>query len=115
MDVDLEPEIQYMKFPFYKGEEWESDAKGLIRIFGLFTIARDIKVKFHVNSISYEKVNGKNVRTVKIKTLTDTGSGVREESEQWYGEGVGYMMEDNKDYTLVLKKFEPGSRRPRPH
>jgi hypothetical protein len=114
MDVDLEPEVQFMKFPLYKNEEWESDTKGLIKSLGLFTFTVDIKVKFHVISISLEKSDGKNIRTVKIKTVSKIGNGVREESEQWYGENVGYIMEDNKDYRLVLDKFEPG-RRQRPH
>lgn len=105
VDVDLDPEVEFLKCPLKTGDKWEQDSKGTIRILGLFPVTRDVRARFEATGKDMMKIGDRDVEVYKLKTQIDDGSGKFEDSEQWYGKGVGYVREDNKYYNLMLQDY----------
>jgi hypothetical protein len=109
LDITLDPEIQYMRFPLVVGDSWSSTSTGTAKLFGFINISRSTTAKFSVLGEADVMFQGKKVRIFKIKDMIDKGNGEYANEEVWYGVGVGLIYQDTEAYTLELYKFEPGS------
>jgi len=105
VDVDLNPEMQFIKCPLKVGDKWEQASTGTVKFLGIFNITRNARAKFEVIGRDTINIGGKQVEIYKLKTEIDDGSGTFKKSEQWFGKGVGYVMEDNEYYNLMLEDY----------
>ena len=108
LDVELQPEIHYLKFPPKIGEEWTETSTGVVKLLGLFPIKVQSKTKFMLDSQADVLLSGKPVHVYIIKSEIDRGDGKIFKEETWYGEGVGLMYSDTETYTLELLEYIPG-------
>jgi hypothetical protein len=108
LDVELQPEIHYLKFPPKIGEAWTEISTGVVKLLGLFPIKVQSKTKFMVDSQADVLLAGKPVHVYIIKSEIDRGDGKIFKEETWYGEGVGLMYSDTETYTMELLEYIPG-------
>ncbi|HDQ26164.1 MAG TPA: hypothetical protein ENN43_05395 [bacterium] len=109
LDVELAPPVNYVRFPMTPGDEWRVESEGLIRILGLFNIRMKTNIRFEVETVENTILDGRIVRTYKVKNYTERGSdGKIFEEENWFGAGVGLMYQNTEAYTLELVRYEPG-------
>ncbi len=108
VDVELEPEIQYLRFPMKAGDEWEEKSTGTVDLLGLIKITKQTTAKFKVAKELDVLVEGKVVHVYVTTSEIDRGDGKIFHEEDWFGEGTGLMYSDTEAYTLELESYEPG-------
>lgn len=109
LNVILQPEIQYMRFPLKVGDTWECDSTGTVYLMNLIKINRKTKAKFTVLGESNVILDGKKEHVFRIEDQIDKGDGKTEREETWYAVDIGLVYQDTEDYTLELYKFVPGA------
>jgi len=109
LDVTLNPEIQYLRFPIIVGDSWTATSTGRVTLLDFININRDTTIKFHILGEADILFAGKKVHVFKVQDRIDKGNGQYDSEETWYGEGIGLVYQETEAYILELYKFEPGS------
>ena len=109
LDVLLDPEIEYIKFPMKAGDSWESSSTGTVFLVNLFKISRKTTAKFTFLGEADITLSGKKEHVFRMTSDIDKGDGRVEHEEQWFGVNLGMIYQDTEAYTLELYKFVPGS------
>lgn len=107
-DVELDPEILYLRFPMKIGDEWKVESYGTVKFFAFFKISRKMTVKFKLDAVYDVPMNGRIFHVFKTVSVIDRGDGKTSRQEAWFGAGVGLMYSDTEAYALELQSFEPG-------
>jgi hypothetical protein len=114
LDVELDPEIQYLVFPLTPGSEWEIKAVGFVDILALFRIKVPSTARFKASAVEDVVVNGRALHTYKISSEIQKGDGKAAKEENWFAAGVGLIYSETDSYTLELVEYVPGEKwRPR--
>jgi hypothetical protein len=106
LDVELNPEIQYMKFPVKVNDEWYQDSTGTVTVFGFIKIKQPTTAHFKVQSEFDAMLNGKKIHGYKIANDIDRKDGKIFHEEDWYAIGPGLIYSNTEEYILELKDFE---------
>ncbi|MGD0566536.1 MAG: hypothetical protein ABSA34_04300 [Candidatus Goldiibacteriota bacterium] len=109
LDVLLDPEIEYIKFPMKAGDTWQSSSTGTVFLINLFKISRKTTAKFTFLGEADIILSGKKEHVFRITSDIDKGDGKVEHEEQWFGVNLGMIYQDTEAYTLELYKFVPGN------
>jgi|GEM_PF-2002389 hypothetical protein len=109
LDVLLDPEIEYIKFPMKAGDTWESSSTGTVFLINLFKISRKTTAKFTFLGEADITLAGKKEHVFRIASDIDKGDGKVEHEEQWFGVNLGMIYQETEAYTLELYKFVPGN------
>jgi len=108
LDVELNPEIQYMKFPMKAGDEWTQDSTGTVNLLGFIKIKQATTVHFKVQSEFDAMLNGKKIHGYKVTNDVDRKDGKIFHEEDWYAIGLGLIYSNTEEYILEMKAFEEG-------
>ncbi len=111
LDVQLDPEIKYLKFPLNPGEEWTAVSMATVDLLNLLKLKRKTGTKFTALPCVDVTVDGKTVHAFRIASRIDKGDGKFDNEENWYGVDVGLMYQKTESYTLELVSFELGEDR----
>src|SRR5208337_3984088 len=109
LDVALDPEIQYLRFPVVVDDSWELTSTGRVTLLNFININKDTTAKFRILGEADILFQGKKVHVFKVEDKIDKGDGDYAREETWYGEGIGLVYQDTEAYTLELYKFDPGN------
>lgn len=109
LDVLLDPEIEYLKFPMKTGDTWESDSTGTVFLLNMIKITRKTSAKFTVLGESDIMLSGKKEHVFRVASDIDRGDGRIEHEEQWFCVNIGMIYQSTDAYTLELYKFVPGT------
>jgi hypothetical protein len=109
VDVLLDPEIMYLKFPLKTGDTWSSESTGTVFLLNLFKIVRKTHARFTVTGEADIMLDGKKEHVFKVTDDIDKGDGKTEHEEQWFGVNLGMIYQDTDAYTLELYKHVAGS------
>jgi hypothetical protein len=108
LDVVLEPEIQYMKFPLVTGDTWESKSTGTVQLMNFLKLSRQTSAKFTVLEQGDVTINGKSEHVFRIANDIDKGDGKITHEEDWYAVNIGLIYQNTDAYTLEIVKYVPG-------
>jgi hypothetical protein len=109
LDVLLDPEIEYLKFPMKTGDTWESDSTGTVFLLNMIKITRKTSAKFTVLGEDDIILSGKKEHVFRVASDIDKGDGKVEHEEQWFCVNIGMIYQSTDAYTLELYKFVPGN------
>ncbi|HDT15618.1 MAG TPA: hypothetical protein ENN55_05350 [Firmicutes bacterium] len=106
--VELNPPIPMMLYPLEVGKKWEVEFTGTIDVdvLKLFKIERKGKVRSEITAMEIMEINGREVKTYKVKSLIDEGNGVFNENYFWFGKGMGYVKGDTPHYFVELLDYK---------
>ncbi len=107
VDVLLEPEMQYLKFPLVKGDTWESKATGTVFLMNFFKITRQTSAKFTVLDEVEAVIDGKKTHIFRIASEIDEGDGKIGHEEHWYAMDIGLVYQNTDAYNLEIYKYLP--------
>jgi len=93
IDVNLVPELLFLRFPLTVGDTWSQQLTGTTRIL-LIPIRRTIEGKFQVVDRQVLHTEVGDVDAFVINMSLGVLGGSMETSTFWYGENVGYMKSD---------------------
>ncbi|HDQ25271.1 MAG TPA: hypothetical protein ENN43_00800 [bacterium] len=93
IDVDIVPEMPFIKFPLKEGTKWTHRAKAKTWVLFLY-IERSIHVDFEVAGKTIIKTDAGDLEAWHIKATVDEGDGKAALDEYWYARGVGYARAD---------------------
>ena len=93
IDVNLVPELLFLRFPLTVGDTWSQQVTGTTKIL-LIPIRRTIEGKFHVVDRQLVHTEAGDVDAFVIEMSLGVLGGSMESSTFWYGENVGYMKSD---------------------
>ena len=109
LEVQLEPEIQYMRFPIVTGDTWISKSTGTVELMKLFKVNKQTTTTFTVLGEVDVVINGKIEHVFRIGSEIDKGEGKLDHEEHWYGVNLGLIYQNTEAYTLEIVKYVPGS------
>jgi hypothetical protein len=109
LDVALDPEIQYMRFPIVTGDQWVSKSTGTVELMKFFKITRQTSTKFTVLGEIDVTIDGKIEHAFRIGSEIDKGEGKLDHEEEWYAVNIGLIYQTTDAYTLELVKYVPGN------
>jgi hypothetical protein len=104
IEVDLEPEMLVIKFPFKVGEKWTAKAKASTTVFGFWKLSRDIQTDFEVVEKVKIQTGVGEIEAYHIKAIIDNSFNVVEEN-YWYGKDIGYSVSDNSSYFVKVHGY----------
>ena len=107
LDVLLQPEIEYAKFPLKTGDTWKESSTGCIDLL-IFKIKKDTTSTFTVTGEVDVPINGRMVHAYKTTNLIESGDRKPFVEEDWFAEGIGLMYQNTETYVLELQSYEPG-------
>ncbi|MBP7792872.1 MAG: hypothetical protein KA120_07415 [Candidatus Goldbacteria bacterium] len=87
------PEFLMLKFPILKGRKWHYEGKAKAKIFGIFTITRDVTADFEV--VRREKVitDAGRLDTYHVIMRVDEGDGQGIKTyKYWYAKNIGFAI-----------------------
>lgn len=108
LDVELSPELNYVRFPMKVGDEWTLDSTGTVELLGFIKIKQPTTTTFKLEDILDVPVNGRVFHVYRVINIVDRKDGKIFREEQWYAAGIGLIYSDTETYTLELKSYEPG-------
>jgi hypothetical protein len=108
VDVYLEPEIEFLKFPLFTGETWSQKVKATADLVP-FKLDREIKVKFTVVAEEKFKYKGNDVDCYQVRMERDDGMGGLDIENNWFASGLGFVRGDTPGYAIELYDYEPVS------
>jgi hypothetical protein len=111
VDVYLDPEIQFLKFPLTEGETWTQNLKATADLVP-FKLNRDIKVKFTVFAREKFRYKGADLDCYRVRMERDEGTGSLWIEDNWFASGLGFVRGDNPEYFIELNGYDPVSAMP---
>ena len=109
IDIDIKPEIKFLRFPFVVGDSWSMTATARAEFFK-FEIIKNLTAEFTVLGNEYISVKGVPLETYHVRNSINQGDGNPPMVEEhWHGKGVGYTQSDTPEYFLTLDHYEPVS------
>lgn len=105
IEVDIEPEMLVMKFPFKVGEKWTQKAKASTTLFGFLKISRDIQTDFEVVEKVKIKTGVGEIEAYHIKADVDN-SYEKTVENYWYGKDIGYSVSDTTSYFVKVHGYK---------
>ncbi|MCE5301225.1 MAG: hypothetical protein LLG37_10200 [Spirochaetia bacterium] len=104
VDVYLEPEIKFIKFPYRVGDEWEQliEAEAVLKPFKM---KLKIKVKFNVLDSEKFIYDGKEYEAFHVRLERHEGNGTVRIEDNWFAEDLGFVKGETPEYTIQLKNF----------
>lgn len=93
IEVDIIPEICFLKFPLKVGTKWEEQAKAKTT-FLFIPIERNIKSYFEIVKRETIKTEAGDIDTYLVYAKIDQGDGKTEIEKYWYGKNLGYVKAD---------------------
>ena len=93
IEVDIVPEICFLKFPLKVGTKWEQKAKAKTT-FLFMPIVRNITSSFEIVKRETIKTDVGEIDTYVVHAKVDQGDGKSEIEKYWYGKNLGYVKAD---------------------
>ncbi len=107
IDIDIKPEVQFLRFPFVVGDSWSMTATARAEFFK-FEIIKHLTTTFTVLANENLKIGNTEIDTFHIRNSINQGDGTPPVIEDhWHGKGVGYTQSDTPEYFLTLDRYEP--------
>jgi len=104
IEVDIEPEMLVIKFPFKVGEKWTQKAKASTTLFGVWKISRDIQSDFEVVEKVKIKTGAGEIEAYHIRANVDN-SYEKTVENYWYGKDIGYSVSDTTSYFVQVDGY----------
>ncbi|HPD18463.1 MAG TPA: hypothetical protein PLF61_02235 [Candidatus Goldiibacteriota bacterium] len=104
IEVDLEPEMLIIKFPFKVGEKWTAKAKASTTVFGFWKLSRDVQTDFEVVEKVKIQTGVGEIEAYHIKAIIDNSFNVTEEN-YWYGKDIGYAVGETSAYFVKVHGY----------
>jgi len=111
VDVYMEPEIQFLKFPLTEGETWTQNLKATADLVP-FKLNRDVKVKFTVVAKEKFRYKGADLDCYRVRMERDEGMGTLWVEDNWFASGLGFVRGDTPEYFIELNGYDPVSAMP---
>lgn len=109
LDVFLDPEINYLKFPVIAGDSWISKSTGNVELMKFFKIKQPTTTTFTVLGEVDVIIDGKVEHVFRIGSAIDKGENKIDHEEHWYGVNIGLIYQNTEAYILEIVKYVPGS------
>lgn len=109
LDVVLDPEINYLRFPVVPGDQWISKSTGTVELMKFFKVSKSTTTKFTVLDPVDVIIDGKIEHAFRIASEIDKGEGKIDHEENWYAVNIGLIYQNTEAYTIEIVKFTPGS------
>jgi|GEM_PF-2999079 len=106
VNVALDPEVRLLKFPVVIGESWEHKGKAKANFLAFMNVEKDIRIKYTYRAYENINVGAESIRCLVLDVDLDMGDGKPVKQVFYYGEGIGYLMGDEKSFNVSLLEYK---------
>jgi hypothetical protein len=107
VDVNMTPEIKFIKFPYQGGDTWEQKINAVADLVP-FKLKQDIKTRFTVTGPEKFVYKGKEYGLFQVRMERDEGNNKIRIEDNWFADGLGFVRGETAEYFIELKDFARG-------
>lgn len=103
-NVDLKPEILFLRFPLEVGDQWSQRVTASARIL-FIPISRTIEASYHVVDRVIVHTEAGDIDAFVVNANLGVVGGEIASKTFWYGENVGYIKASSPDDSLIIAGY----------
>jgi hypothetical protein len=113
VDVRLNPEIKFVKFPYVVGDTWKQEVEAEADM-PPFKLKKQIKVEFTVVDTEKFDFKGKSYDIFRVRMKRDEGDNSIRMEDNWFAPYLGFVRGQTTEYYIELKKTNLPGEEPTP-